>query len=50
MRNYIEPEFKVIKTAEEDIITASTNGLEILPGDWDTGSSGEGSGGINFGV
>ena len=48
---YREPEFKVIVTAKEDIITASTSGiLGNITGYWDTGSSGAGDGDITFGV
>ena len=53
MKNYEykEPEFKVIETASEDILTASQNpvagALNHLTDDWDTGAVG---GGIRFGV
>ncbi len=48
---YREPEFKVVKTASEDIITGSTGGtLDVISDAWDTGSSGSGSGGLGFGV
>ena len=48
---YREPEFKVIVTAHEDVITGSSGGLlGTISNYWDTGSSGEGDGDINFGV
>lgn len=48
---YREPEFKVIVTSKEDIITASESGiLGTITGYWDTGSSGAGDGDFDFGV
>lgn len=50
---YKEPEFKVIRTLNEDILTASENpisaALDSLSDSWDSGSVG-GSGGVGFGV
>lgn len=50
--DYKEPEFKVIVTAKEDILTVSgaSASLGTITDDWDTGSSGGGIGGISFGV
>ncbi len=49
---YREPEFKVVMTAKEDIITASTasNTLNTVSSAWDPSQSGEGTGGIGFGL
>jgi hypothetical protein len=45
---YREPEFTVVKTAAQDVMTASVESLlDIITGDWDTGSQG---GGIGFGL
>ena len=50
---YREPEFKLVMTAEQDIITASnpTNGtLGTESTAWGTNLSGNGSGGVGFGL
>ena len=48
---YREPEFKVVMTAKEDIITASTsNTLNTVSSAWDPSQSGEGTGRIGFGL
>ncbi len=52
MNMYKEPEFKVVMTANEDIITASTasNTLDTVSSAWDPSQSGSGSGGVGFGL
>ena len=48
---YREPEFNVVITAKEDIITAST--LSLIADDWSAGGSPNGEGGagnIGFGL
>jgi hypothetical protein len=45
---YREPEFIVVKTAQQDVLTASGEGiLGTVTSDWDTFSHG---GGIGFGL
>ena len=43
---YKEPEFKVVSTNAQDVLTAS---LDIVSDAWDTGSNNHG-GGIAFGI
>jgi len=45
---YKEPEFTVVKTAQQDVLTASAEGiLGVVTDAWDTISHG---GGISFGL
>ena len=45
---YREPEFNVVKTAQQDVLTASGDGLlDVVSSAWDTISQG---GGISFGL
>lgn len=52
IKDYREPEFKVIITAKQDVLTASESGLGLpeVDGNWDTGSGGDGSGGIPLNI
>jgi hypothetical protein len=45
---YNEPEFTVVKTAQQDVLTISGGIIGTITGDWDTG--GDNGGDIGFGL